>query len=58
MPPSRPKGDSARDSSAGRRWPWAIAIGLFLVILVNAAFAYIAIHGADPVVDSYRTEPR
>jgi hypothetical protein len=41
-----------------RRWPWAIAIGLLLVVLVNAAFAYIAIHGADPVVDSYRTEPR
>jgi hypothetical protein len=57
MPPSRPKVESAPPNS-GRRWPWAIAIGLLLVVLVNAVFAYIAIHGADPVVDSYRTEPR
>lgn len=42
----------------GRHWPWGIAIGLGLVILVNALFAYIAISGADPVVSSYRTEPR
>jgi hypothetical protein len=29
-----------------------------VVILVNAVFAYIAIHGADTVVSSYQTEPR
>ena len=39
-------------------WPWAIVAGLLFVILVNAAMAYIAIHGSDPVVDSYRTESR
>jgi hypothetical protein len=39
-------------------WPWAIVIGLTLVILVNAAMAYIAIQGSEPVVDSYRTESR
>jgi hypothetical protein len=43
---------------SGRGWPWAIAIGLLLVVLVNAAFAFIAIHGADSVVPSYSTEPR
>jgi len=47
-----------RSSPAGRRWPWGIAIGLALVILVNAVFAYVAIHGADGVVSSYTTEPR
>ena len=46
------------NDAADRRWPWAIAIGLLIVILVNAAFAYIAVHGADPVVRSYLTEPR
>lgn len=46
------------NSSAGRGWPWAIAIGLSLVILVNLIFAYIAIHGSDTVVSSYQTEPR
>ena len=45
-------------STAGKRWPWGIAIGLLVVILVNAVFAYIAIHGADTVVSSYQTEPR
>jgi hypothetical protein len=46
------------NEAAARRWPWAIAIGLLIVVLVNAAFAYIAVHGADPVVSSYLTEPR
>ena len=45
-------------SSAGRRWPWGIAIGLFLVVVVNLVFAYVAIHGHDPVVSSYQTERR
>ncbi|HEX2451232.1 MAG TPA: FixH family protein [Gemmatimonadales bacterium] len=39
-------------------WPWAIVIGLVLVILVNVAMAYVAIQGRDPVVSSYRTEQR
>ena len=42
----------------GRHWPWAIAIGLAIVVLVNAIFAYVAIHGADSIVSSYKTEAR
>lgn len=45
-------------SLVSHRWPWAIAIGLFLVVLVNALFAYIAVNGADSVVSSYTTEAR
>jgi hypothetical protein len=48
----------ARTDRGGRAWPWAIALGLLLVVLVNALFAYVAVHGADDVVSSYRTEPR
>ncbi len=44
--------------ATGRRWPLAIAAALFVVILVNALFAYLAIRGADAVVPSYQTEPR
>jgi uncharacterized membrane protein len=32
--------------------------GLAIVILVNAIFAYLAIHGADTIVSSYSTEAR
>ena len=39
-------------------WPWMIVAGLLLVILINAAMAFVAIQGSDPVVDSYRTESR
>ena len=46
------------NSAEGRHWPWGIAIGLLLVVIVNVVFAYVAISGADPVVSSYRTEPR
>jgi hypothetical protein len=49
MPPS---------SESRSPWPWAIAIGLLFVILVNAAMAYVAIQGSDPLVGSYQTEPR
>ncbi len=49
MPTERP---------GGRAWPWAIAIGLGLVVVVNALFAYIAVHGADDVVASYNSEAR
>ncbi len=47
-----------RSSPEGRRWPWGIAIGMLVVIVVNMVFAYIAIHGGDKVVSSYTTEPR
>ena len=49
---------SERSSPDAHRWPWVIGIGLAFVVLVNAVFAYLAVHGADHVVDSYRTEPR
>jgi len=40
------------------KWPIGIAIGLALVILVNFAFIYIAVSGADEVAPSYQSEPR
>jgi hypothetical protein len=40
------------------RWPIAIAVGLFLVVLVNLAFIYIAVSGKDEIVPSYQTERR
>ena len=40
------------------RWPIAIAVGLFLVILVNLAFIYIAVSGKDEIVPTYHTERR
>jgi hypothetical protein len=59
MPPSRPDHNSEQ-SSRGRdlRWPIGIAVGLLLMILVNLAFIFIAVQGADEVVPSYQTEPR
>jgi len=39
-------------------WPAGIAIALLLVILVNIGFIYIAVSGADEVVESYETEAR
>lgn len=47
-----------QSSSTGRGWPWAIAIGLSLVVLVNVIFAYVAIHGGDTIVSTYQTESR
>ena len=44
--------------AGSRLWPIGITIGLILVILVNVAFIYIAVSGADGVVPSYNTEPR
>jgi hypothetical protein len=41
-----------------RLWPIAITVGLIFVILVNLAFIYIAVTGADEVMPSYFTEPR
>jgi hypothetical protein len=41
-----------------RVWPIGIFIGFALMILVNAAFIYIAVHGADQVVPSYASEHR
>jgi hypothetical protein len=41
-----------------RAWPIGILIGFTLMILVNAAFIYIAVRGADQVVPSYASERR
>ncbi|HTS89095.1 MAG TPA: FixH family protein [Gemmatimonadales bacterium] len=45
-------------SRSSHHWPWGIAIGLFIVIVVNAVFAYVAISGEDAVVPSYATGSR
>lgn len=37
----------------GRLWPWILAIGLALVVLVNGIFIWIALSGADEVAPSY-----
>jgi hypothetical protein len=41
-----------------RRWPLAIGLGLLAVVLINIAFAWIAVRGADPVVSTYATPAR
>jgi hypothetical protein len=48
------------DRSRAKDWVWpvGIALGLFLVILVNAAFIYIAVSDADEIVPSYAAEER
>ena len=53
-------GATAEDGpgDGSRLWPIAIAIGLLLVVLVNLAFIYIAVSGADEITPSYFTEPR
>jgi hypothetical protein len=48
----------APESPRRSPWPVMIALGLLLVVVVNFLFIYIAVRGADPVVPSYRTEPR
>lgn len=43
-----------------RRSPWVVAIiaGLAIMALVNFAFIYVAVRGADDVVPSYDLEHR
>ena len=41
-----------------RRWPLAIAIGLFIMIAVNVVFMVVAISGADEIAPSYNEEAR
>ena len=40
--------------------PWVVAIivGFAIIFAANAAFIYIAVTGADPVVSSYARERR
>ncbi|HSJ23085.1 MAG TPA: hypothetical protein VK929_00275 [Longimicrobiales bacterium] len=42
------------------RSPWVIGIiiGFAILFLANAAFIYVAVKGADPVVPSYHAESR
>lgn len=42
------------------RSPWVVGIvlGLVIMVLVNIAFIYIAVRGADQVVPSYNLEQR
>ena len=46
------------ENGHGRHWPWGIAIGLAIVVVINALFAVIAVRGADSVVPSYTAEAR
>jgi len=39
-------------------WPVGLTLALLFVVLVNAAFIYVAVSGADEVVESYETEER
>jgi hypothetical protein len=45
-------------AAASWLWPFAITLGLALVVAVNAAFIVVAVRGADEVVESYLTEER
>ena len=47
-------------AATARRSPWLLAIitGLVIMALVNFAFIYVAVRGADDVVPSYNLEPR
>lgn len=50
---------TGQEVEAGKSiWPFLIAAGLILVVVVNALFIYIAVSGADDVVPSYATEER
>lgn len=49
---------SAEPGKGGRIWPLMIALGLLVVVVVNIGFVVMAVRGADPVVESYHTEPR
>lgn len=42
----------------GWLWPAAIVGGLLLVVAVNVGFAFVALSGADEIVESYVTEKR
>lgn len=39
-------------------WPALIIVGLTVMVLVNAAFIFVAVRGADPVVPSYNAGER
>jgi hypothetical protein len=51
---------STTEMSTRHASPWVIAIiiGFITLVVVNGVFICIAVKGADPVVESYRTETR
>lgn len=55
-----PRGASAQelDSRPDHLWPRLIVGGLLLVVVVNFAFIWIAVSGADDIVPSYVEEER
>lgn len=38
------------------RWPMIIATGLGIVVIVNFAFVYVAVSGADTISADYHIE--
>jgi hypothetical protein len=40
------------------RWPVGIAIGFVVLFVCDFTFAYLAIHGMEQPVDSYREAKR
>lgn len=46
------------NDSGARAWPIGIAVALAVFVIVQLAFAIVAVNHPDPVVDSYRTEER
>ena len=46
------------DTRRDHLWPWLLAIGLALVVLVNGIFIWIAVSGADEVAPSYNQGDR
>ncbi len=49
-----------RSTEPGGRspWPLMIALSFAIVIAMNVLFAWVAVHGRDPVVATYTTEAR
>lgn len=65
--PGRPGGPAAGGGSEGGRsitlsrdmvWPLAVVLFLVTVVVVNLAFIYVAVSGADEVAPSYVTGER
>jgi hypothetical protein len=47
------RGAGAAKPGRDHLWPWFLAIGLALVVVVNGIFIWIAVNGADEVAPSY-----
>ncbi len=59
-PGSEPAEEPGARPAPPRTSPWVVGIiiGFILMVLVNGAFIYVAVKGADRVVASYNTEHR